>query len=113
MTTKSIGYRGHSAFKKIKGFRNRGLWRSGCRLYTENKIKPIQGVNTEWSRRNKGHFAGSIVKLDLCQSQKYQGIKSKFHYFNFFALFPAIELQLLILQAILLPGIANANHKHQ
>lgn len=31
----------------------------------------------------------------------------------FFALFPDTELQLLILQAILLPGTANVNDKHQ
>lgn len=70
-----LGNRGHSAFKKIKGFRNSSLWSSGYRVYTENKINPIQAVNTEWSPGNKGHFEGSIVKLDLCQSQKSQEIK--------------------------------------
>lgn len=113
MTTKILGNRGHSAFKKIKCFRNRGLWRSGYSLYTENKINTVQSVSTERSPGNKGHFEGSVVKLDLCKSQKYQEIKLKFHSFNFFALFTAIELQLLILQATLLPGAANANHKHQ
>ena len=82
-------------------------------MYTNDKINPIKGINTEWLLGSKGHFEGCFVQLDLCQSHKYPEIKSKFNYFNFFTLFQDIEIQLLILQAILLEGTANVNHKHQ